>query len=150
MDAAPTSPLSREAREDMSVHEGQSQQDEDEDAALDALFSPTEQQVSEADGQDPVSHGSDEPRTRTSSRGKRKEVTRDEDAAADAVDTTRCRARTWKRAFLPRLPQCMRKPLANSAFCSVYAQSQPYGRCDNPLDPSVEAKVSRFMKRYRI
>ena len=41
----------------------------------------------------------------------------------------------------------MRKPLANSEFCSVHAQSQPYGRCDNPLDPKVEAKVGRSMKR---
>ena len=41
----------------------------------------------------------------------------------------------------------MRKPLANSEFCSVHAQNQPYGRCDNPLDPKVEAKVGRSMKR---
>ena len=57
MDAAPTSPLSREAREDMSVAEGQSQQDEDEDA----LFSPAEQQPSEADGPDPATPVSDGP-----------------------------------------------------------------------------------------
>ena len=89
MDAAPTSPLSRKVRDDLSVHEGQSQQDEDEDAALDALFSPAGQQPSEANGADPATPVSDGPRTKASSRGKRKQETRDEDAAADAVDTSR-------------------------------------------------------------
>ena len=66
MDAAPTSPLSRNVRDDMSVDEGQSQQDEDEDAALDALFSPAGQQPSEADAPVPATPVSDGLRTRAS------------------------------------------------------------------------------------
>ena len=58
-----------------------------------------------------------------------------------------CKARTWKRALLPLLPQCPRKPQAGHDFCSFHQQKLPYGRCDNPVDPRVLAKVAGSMKR---
>ena len=53
------------------------------------------------------------------------------------LDPCKCKARTWKRALLPHLPQCSRKPLPGHEFCQAHLTNSPYGRYDNPLDPSV-------------
>ena len=58
-----------------------------------------------------------------------------------------CKARTWKRALLPLLPQCTKKPLAGHDFCASHQRHLAYGRCDNPTDPRILAKVAASMKR---
>ena len=59
----------------------------------------------------------------------------------------KCKARTWKRAFLPLLPQCTRQSIPGCDFCSLHQRKVPYGRCDNPVDPRVLAKVVASMKQ---
>ena len=63
------------------------------------------------------------------------------------IDKTRCLARTWKRELLPVLPQCSKKALPGHEFCSLHSKKLPYGRVDNPMDPCVQARIERSMKR---
>ena len=63
------------------------------------------------------------------------------------VDPSKCKARTWKRAPLPLLPQCSRRSLPDHDFCAMHLQNLPYGRCDNPIDPTVLAKMAKALKR---
>ena len=65
------------------------------------------------------------------------------------VDPCKCKARTWKRALLPHLPQCSQKPYAPYEFCKKHLQNLPYGRYDNPLDPTLVAKIGRSLKRQQ-
>ena len=53
------------------------------------------------------------------------------------LDPCKCKARTWKRALLPHLPQCSRKPLPGHDYCQVHLTNSPYGRYGNPLDLSL-------------
>ena len=49
------------------------------------------------------------------------------------LDPCKCKARTWKRALLPHLPQCSRKPLPGHDFCQAHLTNSPYGRYDLSL-----------------
>ena len=73
---------------------------------------------------------------------------KDETACATKeIDPAKCKARTWKRALLPHLPQCSCKPVSPHELCQVHLKNLPYGRYDNPLDPSVLAKIARALRR---
>ena len=65
------------------------------------------------------------------------------------MDKARCLARTWKPALLPLLPQCSKKPLPGHEFCSLHEKKLPYGRCDNPMDPCVHARIAKALKRQQ-
>ena len=65
------------------------------------------------------------------------------------LDPCKCKARTWKRALLPHLPQCSRRPLPGYEYCQAHLTNSPYGRYDNPLDPSVLSKIERSQKRMQ-
>ena len=38
------------------------------------------------------------------------------------VDPSKCKARTWKRALLPHLPQCSRKVLPGHDYCQAHVR----------------------------
>ena len=65
------------------------------------------------------------------------------------LDPCKCKARTWKRALLPHLPQCSRRPLPGYEYCQAHLTNPPYGRYDNPLEPSVLSKIERSQKRMQ-
>ena len=41
------------------------------------------------------------------------------------LDPCKCKARTWKRALLPHLPQCSQKPYGPYEFCKKLSRTCP-------------------------
>ena len=85
--------------------------------------------------------------SRSSSSASEDEATRSGPNENVIIDKTRCLARTWKRELLPIMPQCSKKALPGHEFCSLHCQKLPYGRVDNPIDPCVQARIDKSMKR---
>ena len=65
------------------------------------------------------------------------------------MNPCRCKARAWKPSMLYSLPlpRCMKRSMPGTDFCRQHAKHLPYGRCDNPLEPRVLAKIAASLKR---